>query len=292
MSMDAEADRFEKERSYLTGLAYRMLGALSEAQDVVQDAYLRWHRVAHDEIGNPRAYLAKVVTRLCVDRLRSARARRETYVGPWLPEPLLESEDLLVQPDESLAETLSVAFLLALERLSPLERAAFLLHDVFDMEFGEVAAILDRTETNCRQLASRARSHVKDSKPRFAVSAERGAQLADAFLAAILRGDLAGLTALLAEDAVLKSDGGGKVLAALLPIEGADKIARFFIGLGQKARGLNLAARPARINGLPGFVIYLDDELVQTLAFEIDGAKIRAVYAVRNPDKLAHIGLH
>jgi len=290
--MDAEADRFEKERSYLTGLAYRMLGALSEAQDVVQDAYLRWHRVAQDEIENPRAYLAKVVTRLCVDRLKSARARRETYVGPWLPEPLLESDDLLVRPEESLAETLSVAFLLALERLSPLERAAFLLHDVFDMGFGEVATILERTETNCRQLASRARSHVKEAKPRFSVDAARGAQLADAFLAAVVRGDLAGLTALLAEDAVLQSDGGGKVLASLQPIAGGDKIARFFVALVEKAGGLNLAARPARINGLPGFVIFSGDQLIQTLAFETDATKIRAIYVVRNPDKLAHVSLH
>jgi RNA polymerase sigma-70 factor (ECF subfamily) len=292
MDMDRDADRFEKERPYLTGIAYRMLGALSEAQDVVQDAYLRWHRVANDEIDNPRAYLAKVVTRICLDRLKSARMRRETYVGPWLPEPLLESEDLLVQPDESLAETLSVAFLLALERLSPLERAAFLLHDVFDMEFGEVAAVLDRTETSCRQLASRARMHVKEAKPRFSVSAERGAQLADAFLTALGRGDLAALTALLAEDAVLKSDGGGKVLAALYPIEGNDKIARFLVGIGQKAGGLNLVGRPARINGLPGFVVFLDDELIQTFAFETDETKIRAIYVVRNPEKLAHIGLH
>src|SRR5262249_12439559 len=152
--------------------------------------------------------------------------------------------------------------------------------------------ILDRTETSCRQLASRARTHVKEAKPRFSVDAERGAQLADAFLAAVVRGDLGGLTALLAEDAVLQSDGGGKVLASLQPIEGGDKIARFFIALGEKTGGLNLAVRPARINGLPGFVIFSDDELIQTIAFETDAAKIRAIYVVRNPDKLAHVSLH
>lgn len=287
----AGSDAFETHRPYLTGLAYRMLGSMSEAQDMVQDAYLRWHGAGYDGVENPRAFLAKIVTRLCLDHLKSARVRRETYVGPWLPEPLIEQDSLKIYPPEDVVEDLSVAFLLALERLSPLERAAFLLHDVFDMEFGAIASILDKSETACRQLASRARAHVRESKPRFAVSPERGAKLAEAFLTAVGRGDLDGLTALLAEDAVMLSDGGGKMPAALRPILGRDKIMRFFIGVARKLsayRGANL--RSERINGLPGFIMSVPEGGgVQTISFETDAEKIQTIYIVRNPDKLAHL---
>jgi RNA polymerase sigma-70 factor, ECF subfamily len=286
-----ETEAFEANRRYLTGLAYRMLGSMSEAQDIVQDAYLRWHGVDHGAIEEARAYLAKVVTRLCLDHLKSARVKRETYVGPWLPEPLIDSETLKVYPPDDLAEDLSVNFLLALERLSPLERAAFLLHDIFDMEFEAVGAILDKSEIACRQLASRARAHVRQSKPRFAVSPEHGAELAQAFLAAVSKGDLDALTRLLAEDAVLHSDGGGKVPAALRPIIGPDKIARFFLGIARKVGAYPRSAfRPGRINGLPGFLIVSSDGLLQTISFETDATKIRRIYIVRNPDKLGHIG--
>jgi RNA polymerase sigma-70 factor, ECF subfamily len=288
--MAAATEAFEAHRRYLTGLAYRMLGSMSEAQDMVQDAYLRWHGTEPGAIGDLRAYLAKIVTRLCLDHLKSARVKRETYVGPWLPEPLLDSEVLKVYPPEDLAEDLSVNFLLALERLSPLERAAFLLHDVFDMEFEAIAPILDRSKIACRQLANRARSHVRESKPRFVVSPERGAELARAFLAAVSRGDLGALTRLLAEDAVLHSDGGGKVPAALRPIHGADKIARFFLGITRKLGAYkNPALRSTGINGLPGFVFVSPDGLQQTISFETDATQIRGIYVVRNPDKLTHI---
>ena len=292
------AEQFEAHRRYLTGLAYRMLGSMSEAQDIVQDAYLRWHGTDRDGIDNPRAFLAKVVTRLCLDHLKSARVRRETYVGPWLPEPILDAEALkiylLEDPAqglaEDLAEDLSVAFMLALERLSPLERAAFLLHDIFGMEFEAVARILDRSEPACRQLASRARSHVREAKPRFPVSTERGAVLAQAFLDAVLRGDPGILSSLLAQDAVLVSDGGGKVPAALNPIDGRDKIMRFFLGIARKTDGYRgLEIRSGRINGLPGFVLSGPDGLVQTMSFATQGSAIQAIYIVRNPDKLAHI---
>jgi RNA polymerase sigma-70 factor, ECF subfamily len=290
--MTVSAELFETHRDYLTGLAYRMLGAFSDAQDVVQDAYLRWHGLDSSEIENPRGYLAKVVTRLCIDRLRSARTRREAYVGPWLPEPLIDASGLELRPSDDLAEDISVAFLLALERLSPLERAAFLLHDIFDMDFAEIAPILARSEPSCRQLASRARMHVKEARPRFAVNRERGAELAEAFLTAVSKGDLSSLTALLAEDAVLQSDGGGKLPAALYPIRGRDKIARFFIGIARKADAYrDLKVRPGRINGLPGFILVQSDGTVQTVAFETDAKEIRAIYAIRNPDKLAHIAL-
>jgi RNA polymerase sigma-70 factor, ECF subfamily len=286
-----ETEAFEANRRYLTGLAYRMLGSMSEAQDIVQDAYLRWHGIDHGAIDEARAYLAKVVTRLCLDQLKSARVKRETYVGPWLPEPLIDAEALKVYPPDDLAEDLSVNFLLALERLSPLERAAFLLHDIFDMEFEAVAAILDKSEIACRQLASRARGHVRQSKPRFAVSPEHGAELAQAFLAAVSQGDLDALTRLLAEDAVLHSDGGGKVPAALRPIVGPDKIARFFLGIARKLGAYGGSAlRRGRINGLPGYLIVSPDGLLQTISFETDAAKIQRIYIVRNPDKLGHIG--
>ena len=267
-------------RRYLIGVAYRMLGSVAEAEDVVQDAFVRWHDAAPDDVVNPRGYLVRVVTRLCLDRLKSARARREQYVGTWLPEPVVE------EPAASLAADLGVALLVTLERLSPLERAAFLLHDVFDMEFAEVAGVLERSEAAVRQLASRAREHVRAERPRFEPSQEEQARLARAFHDAVAAGDLAGLSQLLAEDAVFYSDGGGKRAAALNPIFGRAKIVRFIEGVSRK-RGATLA-RPAWVNGMPGFVLR-SDEGVETLALEIGDGAIRAIYAVRNPDKLRHI---
>jgi RNA polymerase sigma-70 factor, ECF subfamily len=219
------AAAFEPHRRALTGLAYRMLGSVSDAEDVVQDAFLRWHAAPRGEVAEPRAYLMRVVTRLCLDVMKSAQARRETYVGPWLPEPVLDAAS--VQPDTAgeLAEDISVALLLALERLSPAERAAFLLHDVFDRDFSEVAAALGRSEAACRQLASRARAHVRASPRRFSADPAEGQRLAAAFMLAAQTGDVAALTGLLAADATLHSDGGGVRIAALNIIRGADRMA-------------------------------------------------------------------
>jgi RNA polymerase sigma-70 factor, ECF subfamily len=287
----AGAEEFEPHRRHLTGLAYRMLGSLAEAEDAVQEAYLRWHATDQRKVADARAFLSKTVTRLCLDQLKSARVRRETYVGPWLPEPLLEESGLVVETASDYAHDLSVALMLALERLSPLERAAFLLHDVFDMDFAQVAETLGRGEAACRQLAARAREHVRAARPRFPFRPDEGARLAEAFMAAARSGDAGALARLLTADAALHSDGGGKKRAALNVIHGRDKIAAFFAGLVRKETSAITAirVRPARINGLPGFVAVEPDGTVQTIALEIAGAEIAAIYVVRNPDKLRHV---
>ena len=286
--MDAALiDAFEANRPRLKRLAYRMLGSVAEAEDAVQDAWLRWTR-AGEGVTDPAAWLVRATTRLCIDRLRAAKAEREAYRGPWLPEPLIEplTEDPLER-----AEDVSVAFLLALERLSPLERAVFLLHDVFDEDYGAVAETLGRSEPAVRQLASRAREHVRDARPRFSVSQEEALRLANAFMAAAAQGDMTGLAALLAQDAILVSDGGGKRKAALRVMVGRADIVRLFEGLAWRGGGLaNLqAVRGARINGYPGWVLSLGDG-PETVAFQPgEDGLIAAVYMVRNPEKLAHV---
>ncbi|MFL5308597.1 MAG: sigma-70 family RNA polymerase sigma factor [Polyangia bacterium] len=280
---DALAD-FERHRSFLSGLAYRMLGSVAEAEDVVQDAYLRWREVDRAAIEEPRAYLARVVSRLCLDRLKSASHRREEYVGTWLPEPVVAS------PAQTLAEDLSVALLLALERLSPLERAAFLLHDVFDMDYPEVAAAIERGEAACRQLVTRAREHVRQDRPRYAPSDAEARRLADAFVTAAATGDVNGLARLLADDAVWYADGGGKRVAALKPVEGKERIVRFYEGILAKGSTAFSAfhSQPVTLNGLPGFVFQTADG-IETVAFETANGVIVAIYAVRNPDKVRHL---
>ena len=286
---DREAAAFETHRHALLGLAYRMLGSRAEADDVVQDAYLRWHATDPGEIDEPRRYLKTVVARLCLDRLKSAQARRELYVGQWLPEPVVD-ETFDAESASDLAHDLSVALMLTLERLSPLERAAFLLHDVFDLDFAEVARALDRQEAACRQLASRAREHIKAGRPRFPTSPEEGRRLAAAFRQAAEVGDAQALTELLAGDAVLYSDGGGKRPAALNPIRGADKILRFLAGVARKNPSLPaMQAREATINGLAGFVSREPDGAINTVAFEHHAGRIVAIYLVRNPEKLRHV---
>jgi RNA polymerase sigma-70 factor, ECF subfamily len=282
------AEPFEASRRHLSGLAYRMLGSVAEAEDAVQDAYLRWHRADRNAVVDAKAFLSKTVTRICLDRLKSARARRETYVGPWLPEPVLDAEAFAADTASEYAADLSVGLMLALERLSPLERAAFLLHDVFDVEFGEIADLIGRNEEACRQLAARARTHVRAGRPRFAVPPDVGATIVAAFAAATQSGDVDVLARLLARDAVLHSDGGGRKNAALRPIFGRDRIVRLLTGVTRKFREPIAAARVALVNGLPGLIISFDDGSLQTMAFEIVG-QISAIYVVRNPDKLGHL---
>jgi RNA polymerase sigma-70 factor (ECF subfamily) len=294
--MNAAAERsaveaFEAHRRALTGLAYRMLGSRAEAEDVVQDAYLRWHTVDPGTIEQPRRYLGTVVTRLCLDRMKSAKARNEIYVGQWLPEPVVD-EVFDAEPVGDLARDLSVALMLMLERLSPLERAAFLLHDVFGLDFAEVAAALGRGDAACRQLAARARAHIDAGRPRFPASQEEGHRLAAAFHEAAASGDLHTLTQLLAKDAVLYTDGGGKRAAAFNPIHGADKILRFLAGVSRKNSALQtMQVRAAIINGLAGFVMSEADGSVSTMAFECSAGRIAAIYVVRNPEKLRHVRL-
>jgi RNA polymerase sigma-70 factor (ECF subfamily) len=283
------AQSFERHRHALTGLAYRMLGSRAEAEDVVQDAYLRWHAVDHAQIEEPRRYLGTVVTRLCLDRMKSAQARREIYVGQWLPEPVVD-EALDAEAAGELAHDLSMALMLVLERLSPLERASFLLHDVFGLEFAEVGGALDRSEATCRQLAARARAHIEEGRPRFRTTPEEGRRLASAFMAAAQAGDLQALADLLAGEAVLYSDGGGKRAAALNPIYGPDKIVRFIEAVTRKNTGLSASqVRPATVNGMAGFVVRAQDGLIDTIAFETRDGCIVAIYIVRNPEKLRHV---
>ena len=285
MNGDPALAAFEGQRPRLRRLAYRMLGSVSEADDAVQDAWLRWRGARTGEIADPAAWLVRATTRLCLDRLRADKARRAAYRGPWLPEPLIE--ELTADPLER-AEEVSVAFLLALERLSPLERAVFLLHEVFDADYGAIAGTLGRSEAACRQLAARAREHVKDARPRYSVSQEEVSRLAVAFMEAARQGDVAALAEVLAEDAVLISDGGGKRSAALRPMIGRADVIALIAGLGWRRPWPGPdAVRLARINGWLGAIIKTDDG-VTTIAFEPDGnGRLAAVYIVANPDKLA-----
>lgn len=296
MSTDPAAS-FEPHRRRLLGLAYRMLGSMAEAEDAVQDAYLRWHDTDRAGVADPRAFLIRTTTRLCLDVLKSARVRREKYVGPWLPDPVTDTAALAPDAQTELAEDLSVALLLALDRLSPLERAAFLLHDVFDYSFTQVADALGRSEAACRQLASRARARVRELRPAGALPAPAGGsaldpkhlELVSAFITASRSGDVAALTQLLASDARVVSDGGGKVPAALNVIAGANRVAAFLAGVVRKGWTDEATARFETINGLPGLILRWPDGSVQTAAFEIADGVVTAIYIVRNPDKLRHL---
>lgn len=286
-----DEDGFERHRARLFGLAYRMLGGVADAEDIVQDAYLRWQGTDRSGVANPEAYLSRIVTNMCLDHMRSARARRETYVGPWLPEPLIADDRDPPGHAVEVAHDVSVALMLALERLSPLERAAFLLHDVFDQSFDSVGETLGRSAAACRQLASRARTHVRAARPRHVVAADEGTRIVNAFSAAIRDGDLDGLKGMLAADATLFSDGGGRIPAALHPIHGADRITRFFIGIARKFGNRFSTGRPAIVNGLPGAVSIDPHGNKQTIAFEIADGRIAAIYLQRNPEKLGHVAL-
>ncbi len=249
-----------------------------DAEDIVQEAYIRWVNASTDEVRQPEAYLRRVVTRLCLDQLKSARRVRETYVGPWLPDPVVEDEAL---------EDVTLPLLLLLERLSPLERAAFLLHDVFGLEFGEVAAAIERDVVTCRQLAHRARTQVHAEKPRFKANREDGFALAQAFFTASRSGDLMALRQLLLADVTLRADGGGKRPAAIKPVVGIESVSTLFQGLARVLR--STLVRTGFVNGLPGFVTLEADGELQTTALDIQGKKISAIYVVRNPDKLRHL---
>ncbi|HEX6095242.1 MAG TPA: sigma-70 family RNA polymerase sigma factor [Thermoanaerobaculia bacterium] len=295
------AGSFEPYRRRLLGLAYRMLGSMADAEDAVQEAYLRWHGANRGDVLDPRAFLMTTTARICLSMLTSARARREEYVGPWLPEPVVDTTALAPDSRTELAEDLSVALLLTLDRLSPLERAAFLLHDVFDFSFAEVASALERSEAACRQLASRARAHVRAVRPRGTAPppARPGeidpqhARLLSAFVAATQSGDLHALTRLLASDVRIVTDGGGKVRAAREVIQGAERAAQFLTDATRKRTDAwwrdDFTLRFATINGLPGVIVSAPEGAMQTAAFEIEEGVIRALYVVRNPDKLRHL---
>lgn len=277
---DDAAGSFDPLRPKLMRVAYRMLGSVADAEDVLQEAFIRWMGVDRSGVREPEAFLRSTVTRLCLDQLKSARHQRETYVGPWLPDPVLDEEE----------EDVTLPLMLALERLSPLERAAFLLHDVFGVEFEEVAATIGRDAAACRQLAARARTHVREARPRFQMEKQRGLDLAKAFFTASRSGDLKALGAMLAADVSVHADGGGKRSAAMKPISGFDAVMKFheFLAAHFQKNGSTLV-RAGFVNGLPGFITLEADGELQTTALEIEDAKVVAIYVVRNPDKLKHL---
>jgi RNA polymerase sigma-70 factor (ECF subfamily) len=278
-------EAFSQHQPLLFSIAYRMLGSVMDAEDMVQETYLRWESAAPAQVRSPKSYLSTVVTRLCIDQLRSARAQREQYIGPWLPEPLITEEAETMDGRLELADSLSIAFLLLLERLTPTERAVFLLRDAFDYPYPEIARIVGKSEANCRQMARRARTHIVERRRRFGASNEERRQLAERFLRAATSGDMDGLVALFADDVTLRSDGGGKVAAALNPIEGPQKVARFFIGLARK-RPADMVFRPAGVNGRPGMILYTGGRPYSVMTFEAAGGKIGDVDIIVNPDKL------
>jgi len=275
------AASFNPLRPMLLRVAYRMLGSVSHAEDIVQDAFIRWMEADRPEVRVPEAFLRRMVMRMCLDELKSARHQRETYIGPWLPEPIVEEDE---------EEDVTLPLMLALERLSPLERAAFLLHDVFGLDFEEVAATIHREPAACRQLATRARIHVRESRPRFRIEKQRGLEIAQAFFAASRSGDVSTLGAMLASDVSLHADGGGKRPAIIQPVFGFEQVMKIHAGLANLFRkSASTFVRACYINGLPGFVTLEGDGQLQTTALEIENDKILAIYVVRNPDKLRHL---
>ena len=276
------AASFDPLRPKLMRVAYRMLGSVADAEDMVQEAFIRWMGADRTTVREPEAFLRRTVTRLCLDQLKSAQSQREVYAGPWLPEPIVE------EAEEE--EDITLPLMLALERLSPLERAAFLLHDVFGTGFEEIGETIHRSPAACRQLAARAREHVRQARPRFRVEKQRGLEIANAFFAASRNGDMSTLGAMLAADVSLYADGGGKRSAVGRPVLGFDHVMKTHAALAAHFRqhGSTLI-RTALINGLPGFVTREADGELQTTALEIEDGMVTAIYVVRNPDKLRHL---
>lgn len=279
------ADVFQEHAPLLFGIAYRMLGSAQDAEDAVQDAFLRWQERPPGEVDSPRAYLSTTVTRLCIDRYRATKARREEYVGPWLPEPIVNKD-----PSDDLArsESITMAFLLMLERLGPVERAAFLLREVFDYGYDEIATVIDRTEPASRQIVHRARERIAADRPRFHATRAEADALTRHFLAAARDGDLAGLEATLAEDVTLWEDGGGQVIAARRPVHGAEKVARFITNVLRTAPQ-GFEARLTTINGSPGVLATVGEEPWAVATFDVDGGLIVVIRMVVNPGKLTHL---
>jgi RNA polymerase sigma-70 factor (ECF subfamily) len=283
-NIQTAATIFEAHRGRLFGLAYRMLGSRADAEDIVQEAYVRWHQAAQGTVENSEAWLVTTTSRLAIDRLRRLKTEREAYVGPWLPEPIVTE----APPDRhlDLAADLSIAFLTVLERLAPEERAAFLLHDVFDVGYAEIASVIDRSEAASRQVVHRARERVRGDRKRFEVSESDKAALLQRFMAALEARNEQAILALFAPDATWTADGGGKAAAALLPILGADRIARAVIGFREKFWPADRVVEIATVNGETGLRLRDGNRLVATMSIDTDGQRILGVYAVVNPDKL------
>ena len=276
-------------RPRMFGLAYRMLGSRSDAEDVLQDAWLRWQGAERRELRSLEAWLTTVVTRLSIDRLREAKKEREHYTGTWLPEPLVDEEPDTPEQASELASDVSMAFLMVLERLAPEERAVFLLREVFDMDYPEVAQMLGRSEANCRQMLHRAKERVREARPRFQVNPEAHRRLLERFMVAVQSGKREELVPLFANDIRFSSDGGGKVKAVLRVLEGAERVVRFYTQISRLTAGHEVGYRHAMINGQPGLLQFMDGELLGALTLVTDGVHILEIYSVRNPDKLKYI---
>lgn len=286
---DQTLSLFEEHRQLLFGIGYRMLGSVTDAQDMVQETYLRWQQAADETIRSPRAWLTTVVTRLCINHLQLARVKRETYVGPWLPEPLIDEQASDPADTSILADSLSLAFLVLLETLSPMERAVFILREGFDCEFADIARIVEKSEANCRQILVRARKRIDERRPRYDVSRMDAEKLVAPFVAALRNGDLEAMLAHMSENVVLVSDAGGRPGALLRPLEGPEPVARAMLHAIRKHGVVQAEIRPATINGLPGFVRFQDGQAQAVLAFGIVGGRIQAVFVISNPDKLRHL---
>ncbi len=286
----AYLEDFTEYRPLLFSIAYKMLGSVMEAEDIVQDAFLRWRESAEEEIRSPKSFLATIVTRLSIDRLRSAQLQRESYIGPWLPEPLITDPGRSTAEIVSASEHVSMAFLVLLENLSPVERAVFLLREVFDYGYAEIATLVDKSEANCRQITRRARQKVGAGHGRFQATSEKQQTLVQQFITTCNTGDLPGLIHLLSEDIGLYSDGGGKVTAARKPIYGNNQVANFLLRIIRNAPP-NLSVQPTWINGRFGFIVYIGQRPQSVFSFEMDEHKIYQVYAVLNPDKLQRVPL-
>ena len=287
-----DAEVFEEYRGLMFAVAYRMLGTIADAEDAVQDAWLGWSAASRADVADPRAYLVRIVTNTALNRLRAARARREAYIGPWLPEPLLTQAGPDAAERAELAESVSVAMLVVLESLTPDERAVFVLHEVFGFDHPEIAAALGRSAPAVRQLAHRAREHVQARRPRFDVDWDQQREVTARFLAAAAGGDIEGLMAVLAPDVTLLTDGGGRTRAALRPISGASKVARWIVGIAGRpdvggAADLNL--EPAEINGTPGTLITADGGAVAVLTLAVAAGQVTGIQLLVNPDKLTAI---
>ena len=288
---------FDEHRGLLVSVAYRILGSVTDAEDAVQEAWLRWSGVDHSGVDDPRAFLVRVTTRLAIDRLRRAKARRESYVGPWLPEPLLTRHE--VAEDAAMAESVSMAMLVVLETLSPLERAVFVLREAFGMPHAEIAGVLGRKEEAVRQLARRARDHVRERRPRFDADETEQRRVTERFLQAATGGDLEALMEVLSPGVTLVADGGGRALAPRRPVRGADKVARFLVAVATEERVARFLAsvgsepsgevrvRPAQVNGGPGIVITAGDEPISALVLEVSDGAVQTIHLVANPEKLA-----
>jgi len=289
-AMNGTAEIFQSHRPRLFGVAYRMLGSRADAEDILQDAYLRWHQSYTEDIESPIAFLITMTTRLCLDRLRKLKEERARYVGVWLPEPIVDDHIPSPEMQRELADEVSIAFLAILERLGPEERAAFLLHEVFDYDYPEVAQMIGKAEPACRQMIHRARARVRESRPRFSVTEESRERMLAKFLAAVSSGDRKAVMALLAENVEYMADGGGKVVAALKVLRGPERIGWLYHCIARRFVGLSY--RLIRVNGELGAVSTMDGRLFSILSFVTDGERICGIYVIRNPDKLGAITLH